>query len=318
MTDRGLEPNKYTYTAVLSSFAKSGDPDQAETILNEMMEAYEDGIFDLKPDTISFSAVIDGWAKLSHVDKPEAAIRALALLRRMKELESKGMGPNARTYTSVFTALAKSGTWEACEKAQDLLKEMEGEYKKGRHWLKPTVIQYNAVLLAFARSPRADKALEGASFFSLMERHHDPDCRPDTISYNTLLLACANAFGNQELKTTSFQVAARTFQESIKLGADATSKVQPTSTTFAHFCKAARRLLTGRDQEKRHAVLEETLRLCREKGMLSQVVIQQVQMSCCNEAEWQDRAGVLADHIKWKDGLTPSRVPNAWVQNARR
>ena len=319
MTDRGLEPNKYTYTAVLSSLAKSGDPNQAETILNEMMEAYEDGFFDLKPDTISFSAVIDGWAKLSHVDKPEAAIRALALLRRMKELESKGMGPNARTYTSVFTALAKSGTWEACEKAQDLLKEMEAEYKKGRHWLKPTVIQYNAVLLAFARSPRADKALSGASFFSLMSRHDDPDCRPDTISYNTLLLACANAFGNDDLKSSSFQVAARTFQESIMLGTDKTSKVQPTSTTFAHFCKATRRLLSNREEQaKRHAILEKTLLLCREQGMLSQVVVQQVQMSCCNEAEWRERAGSVADHIQWKEGMTASRVPPAWVENARR
>lgn len=318
MIDRGLEPNKYTYTAVLSSLAKSGDPLKAEAILGEMMEAYEDGIFHLKPDTVSFSAVIDGWAKLSHVDKPEAAIRSLALLQRMKDLESEGMGPNARTYTSVFTALAKSGTWEACEEAQELLKQMEDEYSKGRHWLKPTVIQYNAVLLSFARSPRADKALKASDFFNKMLQHVDPACRPDEISYNTLLLACANAFGNQGLKNSSFKVAAETFQASLKLGADSNSKVEATSTTFAHFCKAARRLIATDEHEKRHAVLEKTLQLCMGKGMLNPVVVQQVQMSCCNEDEWKDRAGALAEHVKWKGSLNSSRVPDAWVQNARR
>mmetsp|Transcript_9834 Transcript_9834/g.28541 ORF Transcript_9834/g.28541 Transcript_9834/m.28541 type:complete len:620 (-) Transcript_9834:150-2009(-) len=316
MKDWGLEPNRYTYTAVMSSLAKGGDPQRAETIHNEMMEAYEDGYFELKPDTISFSAVIDGWAKLSHVDKPEAAERALALLKQMKDLESEGMGPNAITYTSVLSALAKKGTWEACEEARDILAEMDDEYQNGKHWLKPTTIQYNAVLLAYARSPRADKALKAAAFFKLMANHPDPNCRPDTITYNTLLMASSNAFGNEELKSTSFQVASTAFQECVRLGNDPTSHIGPTSSTFAHFCKAARRLI--HKAKMRDEILQKTLTLCLEKGLLSPTVVQQVQTSCRSEKEWKQRAGKLADFVGWKERFRPLKVPTEWVCNARR
>lgn len=316
MTARGLVPNRFTYTAVMSALAKSGIPQKAEDILDEMMVAYNNGNTDLKPCTVAFSAVMDGWARLSNVDKPEAATRALALLNRMKELESEGMGPNARTYTSVFTALAKSGTWEACEKARDLLQEMEKDYKDGQAWLRPSVIQYNAVLLAFARSPRADKALKAAEFMKLMSNHPDPLCRPDTITLNTLLMACANAFGSDELKTKSFRIASDTFRNTILLGADDTSAIGPTSTTFVHFCKAARRLISGPPQ--RHLILRKVLLLCCEKGLLNHVVVQQAQLACQNAEEWSEMAGDLVQYIGWKGTFQATSLPPQWVCNARR
>lgn len=316
MTARGLVPNRFTYTAVMSSLAKAGNPHKAEIILNKMMEAYLNGNQDLKPDTIAFSAVMDGWAKLSHVDKPDAAVRAMELLNRMKELEVDGMGPNGITYTSVFAALAKSGTWEACEKARDLLQDMERSYREGKEILRPTVIQYNAVLLAFARSPRADKALKAAAFFKTMSEHPDPQCRPDTITYNTLLMACANAFGNEELKTNSFQIAAEAFQIAVQLGADKDSLVYPTSTTFAHFCKAARRLIPRPDI--RLSILQKAVLLCREKGLLNPVVVQQAQMACTSSKEWSDMVGELANYVGWNETFRPTQIPPRWLENARR
>jgi hypothetical protein len=88
---------------------------------------------------------MDGWARLSSVDKPECAERALKLLERMKGLAHEGMGPNERTYTSALTALVKSGSWEACERARQLLAEMEVTYESGNALFRPTTSHYNTV-----------------------------------------------------------------------------------------------------------------------------------------------------------------------------
>ena len=146
MIRHGVAPNRFTYTAVMSSHSKSGDAARAEEILDSMMLEYKNGNHEMKPDTVAFSSVMDGWAKMSHVDKPEAAERALALLQRMKELDADGMGPNARTYTSVLTALAKSGTWDACSRARSLLYEMEKEYENGKIELEPSNIHCKSAL----------------------------------------------------------------------------------------------------------------------------------------------------------------------------
>jgi pentatricopeptide repeat protein len=309
---KGLVPNRFTYTAVMSSLAKAGQAEKAEIILNDMMDAYTSGNLALKPDTVAFSSVIDGWAKLSNVDKPYAAERAMSLLERMKELEHEGMGPNARTYTSALTALAKSGTWEACDNARELLNEMEAEYNNGNALLQPTTIHYNTVLHAYARSPRADKALKAAGFMQIMHDHPSPRCRPDIISYNSLLMACANAFGNPELKQKSFAIAMEAFigaMTSDGLG------IRPTSTTVAHFCKAARRILNPQQQKP---VLRKTLKLCCDRGLLNQVVLQQVQRACTTEEEWRELAGTVSQHIGLKENLKTSQVPNSWICNARR
>ena len=311
MTLKGLLPNRITYTAVMSSLAKAGKPEKAERILNSMMMAYQSGNLDLKPDTVSFSSVMDGWARLSHVDKPYAADRALALLERMKALEKEGMGPNARTYTSVLSAVAKSGTWEACEDARKILQSMEEEYRDGNESLKPTAIHYNTVLHAYARSPRADKALKAAIFLKGMKRHPDPNCHPDTISYNSLLMSCANAFGNEELKQRSFSIAMKSFQTVMYNR----GKVRPTSTTFVHFCKASRRLV-NRPQQK--VLLQKTLKLCCDRGMLNHVVVLQAQQACKTEDEWREIGGEVSEYVGKKDKLDASQVPETWIRYAGR
>jgi pentatricopeptide repeat protein len=320
MTLKGLLPNRYTYTAVMSSLAKTGMAEKAERILNSMMLAYQHGNSDLKPDTVAFSSVMDGWARLSHVDKPFAADRAMALLDRMKGLQKDGMGPNARTYTSVLSAVAKSGTWEACGKARELLRDMEREYEAGNESLQPTNIHYNTVLHAYARSPRADKALKASSFLKQMQGHESIECHPDSISMNSLLMACANAFGNKELKQRSLFIAMDTFKAvmiSGKVdGKKKNSRIRPTSTTFVHFCKASRRLIAKKSD--RHLALRKTLKLCCEKGMLNHVVVHQVQLACKTEEEWKETAGPVSEYIGKSEKMKVSQVPKKWICNAGR
>ena len=200
MVDRGLHPNRLTYTALMNALSKAGQPERAEYVLHQMIAARH------QPDTVAFSSIIDGWARVASKDRPEAATRALQVLETMKGNASRGMGPSATTYTSVLTALAKSGSRDTCEKALELLQDMEKDYtasssrdaasftapdnnnNKNKNdndkWsMRPTNIHYNCVLNAYARNSRADKAIKAQELINVMENHSRLDCRPDTISY---------------------------------------------------------------------------------------------------------------------------------------
>jgi pentatricopeptide repeat protein len=327
MTRRGLQPSRLTYTALMSAFAKAGQPEKAAGLLHDMMDAYEkdDDCIELKPDTVAFSCVMDGWARAASPDRPEAAEQVLTLLDTMKARAAEGMGPNSQTYTSVLTALAKCGTDEMCEMARSLLQEMEDDHSNER--LCPSRIQYNAVLNAYAKSPRAEKALKAHKLFTEMERHQRVDCRPDTISYNTLLEACANSFGNQALKDMSFLVALNAFK-AIMAKADVGKNksndndfdalITPTSTTFAQFTKACRKLLST--QEKKLSAVKRSLFMCRKMGMLNHLVVRQGQLTCRSQDEWKKTAEELADYVDWKRDFRKCirQVPKDWTCNARR
>ena len=197
MIERGIQPNKLTYTVLINAFSKAGQPERAEYVLQQMTSRSEH-----QPDTVVFSSIIDAWARVSG-ENPEAASRALQILETMKRNAKQGIGPTATTYTSVLSALAKSRTRDASDQALDVLQDMEKDYaasvalesvptsrdsevddpKRDRWSLRPSTIHYNCVLDAYARSSRSDKAIQAEKLMKVMENHSRLDCRPDSISY---------------------------------------------------------------------------------------------------------------------------------------
>ena len=145
-----------------------------------------------------------------------------------------------------------------------------------------------------------------------MKQHPNRQCRPDSISYNSVLMACANAFGNEELKQKSYLIAKEMFRRVIH-GDD---QVRPSSTTFVHFCKASRRLLS--DKKHRLSALKKAMRLCCNFGMLNDVVVLQAQLGCNDDEEWKEIAGQVGDYVGRKDKFNAREVPNKWTCQAGR
>jgi hypothetical protein len=159
-----------------------------------------------------------------------------------------------------------------------------------------------------------------------MECHPRMDCRPDTISYNSLLEACSNAFGDRNIKDRSVQIGLRAFKTLLTDAdkrniseADASNVflLYPTSTTFALWAKVCRRLLGA--PEKKRSALSKTLLICRNLGMLNHLVVRQVQTSCQSETEWKETVGDLAQYVDWKADIRKCRnVPKEWTCHERR
>ena len=167
------------------------------------------------------------------------------------------------------------------------------------------------MLNAYARSPRADKALKAAGLLREMKEHNKRNCRPDIISYNTLLLACSNAFGNEELRQRSYIIAVEAFKAAMVGAHD----VQPTSTTFSNFLRASRRLV---DPVKRPSLLRKTFKLCCKLGLVNKAVMSQIKQACLNDEEWGEVVESAAQFIHRDDRIQISRLPQSWTCHARR
>lgn len=55
---RSIRPNKWTFNAFLQALSKSGEPtmgEEAEEVLDQMVDYYDNGWVELKPDVLTFT-----------------------------------------------------------------------------------------------------------------------------------------------------------------------------------------------------------------------------------------------------------------------
>lgn len=329
MEEQQLQPNQVTYTSVMTALCWSGKPEEAHELLLDLLKRFEQqqslvedsssaSSMLIKPDTITFSAVMDGWVK-NTVKFPTASTRVLELFEIMKHWQSKGhadMGPNSRTYTSVISALAKSRTWDACLQAKGLLAEIPGG---------ATVIHYNAVLDAFAKSPRADKARHAKAVLEEMveatNQHQQQQqgdgqssVAPDIISFNTVISACAGSFGSPDLKRESLSVATSVFNHICR-----SDELKPSPYTFSVMIKTLRKLVPKEDI--RQDFVSKIFLICCKHGCLNAGVWQQVKKSI---PFGEDTKDLWTKLIGGEDRLLPDQsdvlaladLPKEWKVNA--
>lgn len=320
MEAQQLQPNQVTYTSVMMALCWSGWPQDAHKLLLDLLKKYEEqkeivgrspaaSSMLVKPDTIAFSAVMDGWVKNAY-NFPDATERVIELFEIMKYWQAQGhddMAPNGRTYTSVISALAKSRTWDACLEAKALLEEIPGEGA--------TVIHYNAVLDAFAKSPRADKARHAKALLEEMTKRNDDGggslINPDIISYNSVLNACAASFGSPELKKEALATAMSVFTRICQ-----SEELEPSPYTFTVMMKALRKLIAN--EETIFSNVGKIFQLCCKRGMLNSSVWQQVQK--CIPPHKEETA-VLWRQLIGEDiyypGIQLSELPPEWRCNCK-
>jgi hypothetical protein len=97
-TDNRLLPNEKTYTIILDTLAKSGDPDSvflAESVLQTMETSNR-----IQPNVQTYTAMIQNYARS---DLPLKSVKALCVLKKMKGQSAQSQ-PNAITYNAVLNA----------------------------------------------------------------------------------------------------------------------------------------------------------------------------------------------------------------------
>ena len=119
--DYRIAPNTVSYTAVMYAWARSSDEDaprMGELLLEDMLKAYREGCDHLQPDAVTFSALIEIYAKRLI---PEYIERAEELFTMMDALDIRR---NVHIYSQLQNLYAKSSRQDAPAKTERLLNEL--------------------------------------------------------------------------------------------------------------------------------------------------------------------------------------------------
>ncbi|OEU20868.1 hypothetical protein FRACYDRAFT_234500 [Fragilariopsis cylindrus CCMP1102] len=135
--DVTMAPDTAVWNSAISGWASAGNGERAEALFLEMLDAHR-----MNPDTvaspnsITFTNVLNAWAKTR---SPDASDRAISLLEKMEKFYSDGIlavKPNVVNYSVVLDCLAYAKQTPAAVRAESMLRQMAASDDPNLH---PTV-----------------------------------------------------------------------------------------------------------------------------------------------------------------------------------
>ena len=211
--DNGLVADAYTYTNIITAYASKGLARQAEEVLRRMERMGQENEH-VRPSVVTYSSVLNAYAKRSARDE-DAAAHAEAVLRRMisqsnDPLSAIQVKPNARCYTSVMDAWARNNSkkytnGEAAKRAEILLEELKLMSKAGDESLKPTTFSYAVAITAWANSGNHKLSVQRVEALlqeleQIFENTGDTDVQPNSFCYTSAMNAYAKLGGKDSLE----------------------------------------------------------------------------------------------------------------------
>jgi pentatricopeptide repeat protein len=162
---------------------------QAEDLLQDLIYFHRDTWEeeDLKEVKRNFDNVLEALNQYSQYN-PEAAKRAIKLLRFMENSKEKDLLPDTKTYNTVVGALAKQGDKSSISYIQDIITEMSRNLDDGKNEeAKVNTQTYNALIKAYVKHGQETSA---ESILRQMQYEYDQgnhDVRPDSVTWNLVI-----------------------------------------------------------------------------------------------------------------------------------
>eukprot|EP00953_Heterococcus_sp_UTEX-ZZ885_P021065 11765-Heterococcus_DN1.PRE.1 len=206
MQQRGVQPNVFTYTALIDAHSKSGQWQTALELLNEMKRQDASARTDSKREQLRSSnrCLQQKWAVAEsfrtserdaaargapNVSSYTAAIDACSKGEQwqiaeglLHEMHQRAFMPNERTYTALIDAYSKSGLWQP---AIELLREMK------RQNVEPTIESYTAAVNACTVIDAYSKAGLWQQAIELLREMAQKSIKLTVESYNSAINACS-------------------------------------------------------------------------------------------------------------------------------
>lgn len=203
-----IKPNLRTVNMILTACVRKAEmvKDQdlkmdcarhAKEILTDVKERNEAGKSDLSPDVMTYSIVMDSFARVGSTQAAEAAEELMRELQQtFADTGEVRKQPNFRTYTTLIGAWSRTPDKRAARKAEELVQEMEDVYQKrmeegrafekGEETTRPNARTFTAVIHALSRSRDSDKSKRVLKVLMKMRKlaESEPDCAPFINSYN--------------------------------------------------------------------------------------------------------------------------------------
>jgi pentatricopeptide repeat protein len=187
--DVTMAPDTAAWNSAISGWASAGNGERAEALFLEMLDAHRvnpDTV--ASPNSITFTNVLNAWAKTR---SPDASDRAISLLEKMEKFYSDGIlavKPNVVNYSVVLDCLAYAKQTPAAVRAESMLRQMAASDDPNLH---PTVVSYNSVIKAWSYT-RDDTKKSVVKITSLLreiigQSESNPKMRPNSTTFGQVL-----------------------------------------------------------------------------------------------------------------------------------
>lgn len=183
-----FEVDERPFLVVLRSWGRCGEAERAEDLLEFMLSMYESmGNPELRPTSECFLAVLNAWAQRGNAGPKVERLLQRAIENLTRPTERGLILPSARAFTVAIKAWSKTGAYEAPERAEALLNQMDELKEAGFGALSPNAFHVSATISSWTQSERND-APERAL---LVLRRYAEKIGPSTVVYNAAMSALA-------------------------------------------------------------------------------------------------------------------------------
>ena len=276
-----------------------------------------------QPDVVTYSVLLEGWARVAS-KRPQEAIDAVGkILREMRQRDEPNVEPNAVTYTNALKVLGKSQNPQAVTRAHELVLSMK----------KPTVYHYNALLNVYSKSDLKDKIQCCVRIWKDMKEMGGL-VKPDKITYNTLLGALSGAYGDPSWRHRclvdglqvyeEFEILAQNTLRRHSGNEKALEMYLPSSVTFSFLVRLVRRCGQQLSPKDRQAWFRRILQGCGPRyGCMNIPVWEQMIEAFPTPAQQEQSVEVylgLADLLDKKtthsNSIEFKDLPDTWSRRA--
>jgi pentatricopeptide repeat protein len=187
MKDSGLSCNTAIMNGLINLWIRQGDMGKATSLLDEMEQAYKEGNHDLAPNVVSYTAIMNGWAKSKGSASSRMTDETFQRMEAMVKSGNESAEPNFITYVTLIEGMSKSGQPEAAERAERIVRDMYSKSKNGYSDVKPNVQLISAVINCWGKSGSANAGEHAESLLNWMieiyEEENDKDLEPNEFAF---------------------------------------------------------------------------------------------------------------------------------------
>lgn len=232
----GLEPDAYTYSALLDVCVNARDLETARSLFDEMNAS------GIKQDKVTMTTMIDVYAECCNEENGEQYLENCREL--IKEMERKEVIANIQTYNTLLKLCTRG---ELTVNAMSILDKIRANH------MQPNIVSYNTVLDGISKDQKLSHEEVLTLSSKIINEMKEEEIPLNTTTYNSLISVA--------LRLEDLQLAVQMFKEM------KTVKVKPDYITYGIMIKCYEKL---GDLENGDAYLKPCLELleeCRKAGM---------------------------------------------------
>jgi len=252
-------PNTNCFHLVLRAWASSGKleaPIMSEHLIMWMQHLQQQGLESAKPNTMCFNTVMAAWLKSGDITAEKRIRQIFEFMELSSRKGNTDIKPDSSSYniviSSISPAVKKLYDSGGARRADKILARLEMGFLGGDESLRPDTIIYNQVIDFWAKAQSIHghylKARDVLDRQIAMYESGVRKCRPDVMSYTSVIAACASTYGSKKERRRAFDLAHKTFIESCR-----NKFSHPNDVTYGLMFKAVGRLLNKADEKDRYA-----------------------------------------------------------------